>query len=352
VSAGALAATAVGGLLDGGLGSGFAGALPHLAAPGWLAALALLPLLAWRHHRSGLGAITYSRLPAGASRAWRLHLPFYARLGALALVLLALARPQLGYAWEESRTAGIDIAIALDTSVSMSADDFHPDRLAVARRVMREFVGARAGDRIALVTFAGTALTRSPLTSDRRMLDELVSGLEISSTLDGTAIGIALASAARRLQDAGGKSRVIVLVTDGMNNAGEIDPLAAAAVCDGLGIRVYAVGVGTKGRVKLAVKLTDPRTGATAVEEMVMDDQLDEELLRRIADRTGGRFFRATDAGALAGIFAEIDRLEKTEREVKRYVRYQEAFMPLAWGALALLLAPLALTALRITAEP
>jgi Ca-activated chloride channel family protein len=279
-------------------------------------------------------------------------LPFYARLGALALVLVALARPQLGYAWEESKTAGIDIAIALDVSVSMSADDFRPDRLAVARRVVREFVGARAGDRIALVTFAGTALTRAPLTSDRRMLDELVAALEISTRLDGTAIGMALASAAGRLRDAGGESRVIVLVTDGMNNAGEIDPLAAAAVCAGLGVRVYTVGVGTEGRVKLSVRQTDPRTGESVVEEIVMENQLDEELLREIARRTGGRFYRATDAGALAGIFAEIDRLEKTEREVKRYVRYQEAFMPLAWGALALVLAPLALTALRMTAEP
>jgi len=338
----------------GGLLGGLAGALPHLAAPGWLAALAALPLLAWWHHgRAGLGAITYSRLPAGSGRSWRLHLPFYARLGALALLIAALARPQLGYAWEESRTAGIDIAIALDTSVSMSADDFRPDdRLAVARRVVREFIAARAGDRIALVSFAGTAFTRAPLTSDRRMLDGLVAALEISTRLDGTAIGMALASAAGRLQDAGGESRVIVLVTDGMNNAGEIDPLAATAVCDGLGIKVYTVGVGTEDRVVLTVRMPHPVTGEPVVQRMPMDDQLDEELLREIADRTGGRFFRATDADALAGIFAEIDRLEKTEREVKRYVRYEEAFMPLAWGALALLLAPLGLTALRVTAEP
>lgn len=331
-----------------------AGAAPQLASPVWLWALLALPLLAWWHHRSAdFGAVTYSRLPAGAGRSWRLHLPFYARLAALALVIVALARPQLGYAWEESTSAGIDIAIALDTSVSMSADDFHPDdRLTVARRVVREFVAARAGDRIALVTFAGTALTRAPLTSDRRMLDELVASVEISSALDGTAIGMALASAAARLRDAAGDSRVAVLVTDGMNNAGEIDPVAAAALCEGLGIRVYTVGVGTEGTVRLSVALPDPLTGEQTVQEMVMEDQLDEELLRGIAERTGGRYFRATDADALAGIFGEIDRLEKTEREVKRYVRYQEAFMPLAWAALALLVAPIALPLLRVTAEP
>lgn len=330
------------------------GATPQLAAPLWLAGLALVPLLIWWHHRrAGYGAITYSRLPIGAGRAWRLHLPFYLRLAALGLTLVALARPQLGYTWEESRTEGIDIAIALDTSISMSADDFAPDdRLAVARRVVREFVAERAGDRIALVTFAGTALTRAPLTSDRRMIDELVGGLEISTSLDGTAIGMALASAAARLKDAGGESRVVVLVTDGMNNAGEIDPVAAAAVCEGLGIRVYTVGVGTEGRVRVTVSAIDPRTGEPMTRELVMEDQLDEELLRGIAGRTGGRFFRATDADALAGIFAEIDRLEKTEREVKRYVRYREAFMPLAWTALALLLVPVPLNLIGVTAEP
>lgn len=325
------------------------------ASPGWLLALALLPALAWWHHaRAGFGELRYSRLPIAAGGAWRLHLPFWCRLLALVLLVVALARPQLGYAWEESLTEGIDIAVALDTSISMSADDFRPaDRLTVAKRVVRDFIAERPGDRLSLVTFAGTALTRAPLTSDRRMLDRLVADLEISQPTDGgTAIGMALAGAAARLQGAEGEGRVIVLVTDGMNNAGEIDPIAAAAVAEGLGIRVYTIGVGTDGRVRVTLRQVHPVTGEVEVHRRTMENQLDEELLEEIADRTGGRFFRATDADALAGIFSEIDRLEKTEREVKRYVRYREAFPPLAGAALGLLLLPLALAATSSTAEP
>jgi Ca-activated chloride channel homolog len=159
---------------------------------------------------------------------------------------VALARPQLGYAWEESLTEGIDIQIALDVSGSMAAEDFVPEnRLAVAKDVVRRFVAGRTGDRIGLTVFSGSAITRAPLTTDRRMLDLLVRSLEINTQMDGTAIGVALATAAASLQDSEAKSRVIVLVTDGVNNAGAIDPLSAAAVSDGLGIRVYTVGVGT-----------------------------------------------------------------------------------------------------------
>lgn len=335
------------------------GPWPHLATPLWLLALAAVPLLAWWHHRrSALGALTYSRLPAGARRglwrgAWRLHLPFYARLAAFSLLAVALARPQLGYAWEETLSRGIDIQIALDVSVSMAAEDFRPDnRLAVARQVVRDFIAGRGGDRVGLVTFAGTALTRAPLTADLGMLDRLVESVQLSSANDGTAIGVALATAAARMRQASGEGRVIVLVTDGVNNTGEIDPMSAAAVCEGLGIRVYTIGVGTPGKVALPLPVTDPRTGRTVIQRVVMEHQLDEELLRAIGERTGGRYYAATDAEALASIFTEIDRLEKTEREVKRYVRYREAFAPLAWGALSLLLLPLAAAGLGVTAEP
>lgn len=332
--------------------------LPHFASPLWLLLVAALPLLAWRHHRRpGLGALTYSRLPAGAgsgaSGRWRLHLPFYARLGALALVAVALARPQLGYTWEESLTEGIDIELALDISGSMGGEDFQPDnRLAVAKRVVRDFVAGRTGDRIGLVVFSGTALTRSPLTTDRRMLDQLLDQVALNTLPDGTAIGVALASAAARLKGSEAKSRVIVLVTDGVNNAGAIDPISAAAVCQGLGLKIYTIGVGTRGRVPVPMRLTNPRTGQVETRKVLMENQLDEALLERIAERTGGRFFRATDAESLRRIFADIDRLEKTTMKVKRYVRYREAFQPFAWSALALLLAPLGAAALKITAEP
>jgi Ca-activated chloride channel family protein len=329
--------------------------LPHLADPAWLLLLLAVPCLAWRHHRRrALGALTYSRLPgAAAGSRWRLHLPFYCRLAALALLAVALARPQVGYAWEESLTEGIDIQLALDVSGSMAAEDFAPDnRLTVAREVVRRFIAGRTGDRIGLTVFSGSALTRAPLTTDRRMLDLLVRSLEVNADMDGTAIGVALASAAARLQGSAAKSRVVVLVTDGVNNTGAIDPLSAAAVADGLGLRVYTVGVGTRGRVVIPMHRVNPVTGRREVTRVTMDNQLDEELLEEIARRTGGRYFRATDADSLAQIFAAIDRLERTPMKVKRYVRYEEAFPPLAWASLALLLLPAAAAGLRLTAEP
>lgn len=329
----------------------------HLHDPLWLLLLAAIPLVAWWHHRRPLAALAYSRLPAGAARAtgaWRLHAPFYLRLAAVALAIVALARPQAGYSWEESLTEGIDIVVALDVSGSMGAEDFQPrNRLEVAKAVVRDFVSHRPGDRIGLVVFAGGALTRAPLTTDREMLDLLVKALDLNSLPDGTAIGVGLASAAARLRTSEAKSKVIVLVTDGVNNAGEIDPLSAAAVCKGLGIKVYTVGVGTVGGpVPVPIKLRNPLTGEEETRRAMMSIALDERLLREIATRTGGRYYVATDGEELSRIFGEIDRLEKTPMKVKRYVRFEEGFPPFAWGALALWLAPLALAAMGATAEP
>lgn len=332
------------------------GAFPHLASPAWLLLLAALPLVAWRHHRrQALGALTYSQLPESAVRGrWRLHLPFYARLLALACLVVALARPQLGYAWEESLTEGIDIQIILDISGSMGAEDFKPkNRLTVAKHVVREFVAGRTGDRIGLVVFAGGAMTRAPLTTDRQMLGTLIDAVELNTVPDGTAIGVALASGAARLKASPAKTRVAVLVTDGVNNAGEIDPVSAAAACAGLGIKVYTIGVGSlKTLVPVPIPLRDPRTGRTVYQTSLMRVPMDEALLKQIARRTGGQFFRATDPEGLRRIFAEIDRLEKTPLKIQRYVRYREAFPPLVWTALSLLLLPLATAGARMTAEP
>ena len=329
-------------------------AWPAFADPLWLVLLAALPWLVWRHHRrGGHGALTVSRLPRRTAARWRLHLPFYCRLAAFAALVLALARPQLGYAWEESTTEGIDIQIAIDTSGSMGAEDFKPrNRLEVAKQVMRDFVARRPADRIGLTIFGGSALTRSPLTTDRRMLDELIESIELNSVQDGTAIGVALANAAGRLKASTAKSRVVVLVTDGVNNAGEIDPLSAAAVAQGLGLRVYTVGVGSNGTVPVPVRVRDPYTGQIEERRVAMKVEVDEKLLQGIAERTGGKYFRATDPRALAGVFAEIDRLEKTSMQVKRYIRYRESFQPFAWTSLALLLLPLLAGALRMTVEP
>ena len=327
---------------------------PHFATPWALALLAAVPLLAWHHHRHpALGELAYSRLPRRTGRAWRLHLPFYLRLAALSLLVVALARPQRGYAWEESLTEGIDIQIVLDISGSMGAEDFAPqNRLHVAKQVVKNFIGRRPADRIGIVVFSGAALTRSPLTTDRRMLELLVDSLELHTLPDGTAIGVGLASGAARLRDSAAKSKVIVLVTDGVNNAGEIDPLSAAAVCEGLGIKVYTVGVGKRGRAYIPMPMENPMTGQREIRRVLMSSEVDEELLQAIAERTGGRFYRALDGAALEQVFAEIDELEKTPLRVKRYVRYRESFQPLAWAGLALLLLPLSTAGLGLTAEP
>ena len=387
---------------------------PHLASPWWLLLLLALPLLAWRHHRrQALGALTYSRLPlpaaaappppsppwppsppspssppwpptassppppslssapsssslppgstpppgpAGEGRgrgAWRLPLPFYLRLAALGCLAVALARPQLGYAWEESLTEGIDIELVLDISGSMAAEDFLPqNRLAVAKQVVKQFIGGRTGDRIGLVVFSGSAMTRAPLTTDHAMLELLVDSVELNSLPDGTAIGVALAAGAARLRGSPAKTRIMVLVTDGGNNAGEIDPLSAAAMCKGLGLKVYTVGVGTAGRVPVPVPMQDPDTGRIEVHRQLMNVAVDEQLLQQIARRTGGNYYKATSLHTLQAIFHDIDRLERTPLQVKRYVRYREAFAPLALAGLSLLALPLAAAAMRVTAEP
>ena len=337
------------------------GGIPHLANPAWLLLLLALPLLAWAHHRRGVaGALTYSRLPASVTGArgkrrgaWRLHLPFYARLLALAALVLALARPQLGYAWEESLTEGIDIQLLLDVSGSMGAEDFQPkDRLTVAKSVVKDFVAGRPGDRIGLSIFSGAAMTRSPLTTDRDMLNLLIDSIELNSLPDGTAIGVALANAASRLKDSAATTKLVVLVTDGGNNAGAIDPISAAALCKGLGLKVYTIGVGSQGRVPVPLPMQDPVTGQIVTRRVMMNVPVDEALLQQIAQKTGGTFYRATDRESLQRIFAQIDRLEKTPLQVKRYVRYREAFPPLVWAALGLLLLPLAAAGLQVTAEP
>jgi Ca-activated chloride channel family protein len=315
-----------------------------LAAPAWIAL---------RLRRAGHGALAVSRLPARRGGRWRLELPFVLRLLAFATAVVALARPQLGYAWEESLTEGIDIQIVLDISGSMGAEDFKPkDRLTVAKQIVREFVAGRTGDRIGMVVFSGAAMTRSPLTTDRQMLDLLIDSVALNTLPDGTAIGVALASAAARLRHSEARTKVIVLVTDGVNNAGAIDPLSSAAVCKGLGIKVYTVGVGSGGAVTVPLSAQDPVTGRIVIRRYRMNVPVDERLMRQIARRTGGQFFKATDREGLQRIFHEIDRLEKTPLQVKRYVRYREAFAPFAWASLGLLLLPFAAAGLKVTAEP
>lgn len=328
-------------------------AIPTFQDPIWMLLLLALPWLIWRHHHHGeLGALLYSRLP-GKRQHRRLHLPFYCRLIALTLLIVALARPQQGYSWEESLTEGIAIEMVLDVSGSMGAEDFQPkNRLAVAKGVVKDFVSSRPADRIGIVIFSGSAVTKAPLTTDREMLSLLIDSVELNTLPDGTAIGVALANAAARLKDSDAKSKVIILVTDGVNNAGAIDPVSAASVCKGLGIKVYTVGVGTAGRVPIPVLSTDPITGRQVTRRVLMNVEVDEELLRNIAEHTGGVFYKATDSERFRDIFTEIDQLEKTVLETKRYVRYEEVFQPFAWAALSFLLLPLLIVATGATAEP
>ncbi|MCG8463118.1 MAG: VWA domain-containing protein, partial [Holophagales bacterium] len=337
---------------------------PSLQDPWVLLLLSVLPVLAvLRHRRRAYGAITYSSLgrspsPGGRpgsgnrapSGAWRLHLPFYCRLIALGLLILAASRPQLGFSREESLTEGIDIQVVLDISGSMAAEDFQPrNRLTVAKDVMKEFIDKRRGDRIGIVVFAGEALTKAPLTTDHQMLQLMLDSIELRTLPDGTAIGMALAAAAARLKDSDADTKVVVLVTDGVNNRGAIDPDSAATVCEGLGIKVYTVGVGTRGVVPVPMRVVDA-LGRERVQRMSMEVEVDEELLRSIAERTGGRFFQAIDPEGLRRIFEEIDQLEKTPMEIQRYVRYNEAFQPLVWAALAFLVFPLFPSALGLLA--
>ncbi|HEX5726695.1 MAG TPA: VWA domain-containing protein, partial [Longimicrobiaceae bacterium] len=228
----------------------------------------------------------------------------------------------------------IAIMLAMDVSSSMLAEDFRPgNRLAAAKRTVRRFVAGRRHDRIGLVAFAGEALTLVPATLDYGVLAGSIQGLQVGQLVDGTAIGMGLATAANRLARAEGRSKVIVLMSDGENNRGDIDPRAAARAAAAYGIRIYTVGVGSRGMARVPVART-----ATGLRFRLLPVNVDEPLLREIATSTGGRYFRATDAEALRRIYAEIDRLETTPVRVRRHVAVTEWYLPFLLGGAAVLL--------------
>ena len=319
----------------------------RFADPAWLWLLAALPFAAaaaWLRERRG-AAVAFpglSRL-AGSRRGLRQrlrHAPaILAGLG-LGLGCGALARPQSGSVRENVTNRGIDIVVALDVSGSMAAEDFQPrNRIAVAKEVVGDFIRRRTSDRIGLVIFAAQSLTKSPLTTDTAVLLNQLDDVRLNVLPDGTAIGSGLATALTRLRSSKAASRVIVLVTDGANNAGEIDPATAADLAKAMEVRVYTVGVGRGGQVPMPVQVRDPFSGQVVTRTMSVEVEIDEGLLKRIADRTGGEFFRATDAGSLQAIFGRIDRLEKSEIKVAAFRRYRELFPPVllaAAGCLAL----------------
>jgi Ca-activated chloride channel family protein len=293
--------------------------------------LILLPLLgalyAWfqRRGRSSLrfsDLSMFARIRPASSLRFR-HLPFALRLLCLTLLIVALARPQAGHTEEEVLTEGIDIVLVLDNSGSMAAEDFKPkNRLHVAKETVALFVKGRQADRIGLVSFAEKSYTRCPLTLDYAVLDSLLQEVELAPRgEDGTAIGMGLATAVNRLKESKAKSRVIVLLTDGRNNRGAIDPETGAALAQALGIKIYTIGVGTKGEAPYPIE--DPVFGKRYV---YLPADIDEDTLKGIASRTGGLYFRATDTHSLEEIFRQIDALEKSQIKVRKYTRYKELF--------------------------
>ena len=265
------------------------------------------------------------------------HFPFLLRLISIALVIVVIARPQSVSSWEESETQGIDIVLALDVSGSMLAQDLQPDRLQAARKVAAEFITDRSNDNIGLVIFAGESFTQCPLTTDHKVLLNLLNEINFGMIDDGTAIGLGLANSVNRLKESQSQSKVVILLTDGTNNSGQIAPLTAADLARSYGIRVYTVGVGTKGMAPT------PVSTPYGIRMQNMPVDIDEETLTEIAAMTGGHYFRAQDTEGLRQVYNEIDEMEKYLISVQNVTRRQELFLPWALAALALILLELLL---------
>lgn len=265
-------------------------------------------------------------------RYWLRHAPFVLRVAAFSLMIVALARPQGVEEQSKTNAEGIDIMLAIDISGSMLARDFQPDRLTAAKEVAGSFIADRHGDRIGLAVFAGEAFTQSPLTTDKSTLQTLLARVRSGVIEDGTAIGNGLATALNRLRESEAKSKVVILLTDGVNNRGEISPLMAADIAADMGIKVYTIGVGKRGKAPYpAIDMFGNMT------YQMMEVEIDEKTLSEIASRTGGKYFRATDKQKLKAIYDEINQMEKSKVEVTDLTIYHEEWVPLLLLALALL---------------
>lgn len=310
--------------------------MPHFAQPLWF--LLLIPLAAavWLLWRRPRPALALASLPHPAPRSWRARMyPLWLllRFAALLLLIGALARPQQHWQETVEQGEGIDIVLAMDLSVSMLSRDFEPDRLEVAKRLAAEFVARRTFDRMGLVVFSGEAFTRCPLTTDRRLLRQLIYTLQVGRIEHGTAIGMGLATALNRLRDSDAPSKVIVLLTDGENNAGEISPIQAAELARDMGARIYIIGIGSDGLVMTPEGQYPDGSFYFAPRYT----RFDTEALEQMAQIASGMFFRASDAESLAKIYAEIDRLEKGKVEVTQLTRTRELYLFLLLPAILLL---------------
>ena len=269
--------------------------------------------------------------------AWLRHLPFILRIAALCLIIVAIARPRSSTETEKVDTEGIDIVFAMDVSTSMLARDFTPDRISAAKDIAVEFIAQRPSDRMGIVVFAGESYTQCPLTTDRATLINLMKDVQTDLIEDGTAIGNGLATAIARMMDSDAKSRVVILLTDGVNNRGEIAPATAAEIARTYGVRVYTIGLGTQGEAPYPVMTP------WGVEVRNMPVEIDEDLLKSVAEATGGRYFRATDNTKLAEIYSEINQMEKVRTTVDCFPVYKELFGKYALWALVCLLLELVL---------
>lgn len=297
----------------------------------FLLLLVILPLLAWylfRHLRSKTAlqfsyASIFGKLPRSPRIRFR-HFPFVFRLLAVSSLIVALARPYSTSQWEELITEGIDIIITLDISTSMLAEDFRPNRLESAKTIASDFISGRRTDRMGLVIFSGETFTLCPLTSDHAVLKNLLMSIETGMIEDGTAIGMGLANAVNRLKSGDSQSKIVILLTDGVNNRGSIAPLTAAEIAREFGVRVYTIGVGSVGTAPYPLQTPFGR------QYQQIEVDLDEPVLKEIAAITGGSYFRATDEQKLKEIYREIEQMETSRTETREFVRRKELFLPFA----------------------
>lgn len=314
----------------------------EFAYPAFFYALLLLPLMVfwylWRG-RKGTAPMKLSGFEnlderLGSFRIWLRHLLALLRVVVVALLIIVLARPQSSNQWEQVTTEGIDIVLCMDVSGSMRAMDFRPNRLEASKTVGIEFVNARQNDRFGLVVFAGESFTQCPMTTDRAVVVNFLKEINFGVIEDGTAIGMGLATAVNRIKESKAKSKVIILLTDGVNNRGDVGPVTAAEIAAGKDIRVYTIGVGSMGTAPIQVQ---DMFGRTVTRDMPVE--IDEEVLRKIANTTGGTYFRATDNNKLREIYQEIDQLEKTRLDVKQFSKKKEEYFPFLLAAMILVLA-------------
>lgn len=327
----------------------------EFAQPEWLLLLILVPVMGiWElvRARRRYAGLRFSNV-AAAKQAPRTFwtqvrwLPGVIRMAALSLGIVALARPQERNVTRERFAEGVDIMMVLDTSTSMRAQDFRPNRFEAAREVGDEFVRSRISDRVGLIVFAAKAYTQAPLTLDYQFLRSMLSEVEVGIIEDGTAIGTALAMAVNRLKETDAKSKVVILLTDGQNNRGEIDPVTASEVAEAIGVRVYAIGVGTHGEAPFVYD--HPFAGR---QTRMVPVEIDEEMLQSVAEKTGGKYFRATDKEALRNIYNEIGELEKTKIQERTYTDYDERYATFLWPAFLLLLLEVLLRTTRLRRFP